>query len=196
VVIFRIDSITGPFESYPGNPILTNRDLDPARPDPITCTGHGDLVQTRTGEWWMVLLACRPGPPPEPRTVAIVDNPRRIAPAAMNAAIRAARGWIVVRVDGQRSVYLPVLKQGGDTNTIAVVDGVKHAVGSLLDVPAELMTKVVFDQSQFVKTAIETLLHEGAIGQALRIWPRENQAPFLRTAVAMGEGVDERYPPN
>src|SRR6059058_2705284 len=31
----------------------------------------------------------------------------------------------VVRVDGQRSVYLPVLKQGGDTNTIAVVDGIK-----------------------------------------------------------------------
>src|SRR6516162_3434014 len=32
----------------------------------------------------------------------------------------------IVRVDGQRSVYLPVLKQGGDTNTIAVVDGVKQ----------------------------------------------------------------------
>src|SRR6516225_2436678 len=31
----------------------------------------------------------------------------------------------IVRVDGQRSVYVPVLKQGGDTNTIAVVDGVK-----------------------------------------------------------------------
>ena len=28
----------------------------------------------------------------------------------------------IVRVDGQPSVYLPVLKQGGDTNTIAVVD--------------------------------------------------------------------------
>ena len=31
----------------------------------------------------------------------------------------------IVRVDGQPSVYLPVLKQGGDTNTIAVVDGIK-----------------------------------------------------------------------
>ena len=30
----------------------------------------------------------------------------------------------IVRVDGQRSVYLPILKQGGDTNTIAVVDGI------------------------------------------------------------------------
>ncbi len=70
----------------------------------------------------------------------------------------------IVRVDGQRSVYLPVLKQGGDTNTIAVVDGIKHAVKHLLDVPKELISRVVFDQSVFVKTAIETLLHEGAIG--------------------------------
>src|ERR1051325_2228661 len=70
----------------------------------------------------------------------------------------------IVRVDGQRSVYVPVLKQGGDTNTIAVVDGIKAALQRLFDVPKELITKVVFDQSQFVKTAIETLLHEGALG--------------------------------
>src|SRR5947209_14125548 len=37
----------------------------------------------------------------------------------------------IVRVDGQRSVYLPVLKQGGDANTIAVVDGIKEAVSHL-----------------------------------------------------------------
>ncbi len=70
----------------------------------------------------------------------------------------------LVRVDGQRSVYIPVLKQGGDTNTIQVVDGIKHAVQHLFDVPKQLISRVVFDQSIFVKTAIETLLHEGAIG--------------------------------
>src|SRR5437660_2237093 len=70
----------------------------------------------------------------------------------------------LVRVDGQRSVYVPVLKQGGDTNTIAVVDGIKEAVQHLFDVPQQLITRVVFDQSLFVKTAIETLMHEGAIG--------------------------------
>src|SRR5215813_7902180 len=73
----------------------------------------------------------------------------------------------MVRVDGQPSVYVPVLKQGGDTNTIAVVDGIKDAVKHLVDVPKDLVTKVVFDQSEFVKTAIETLLHEGAIGLLL-----------------------------
>src|SRR6185436_9556916 len=73
----------------------------------------------------------------------------------------------VVRVDGQRSVYVPVMKQGGDTNTIAVVDGVKDSIAHLFDVPKELVSRVVFDQSIFVKTAIETLLHEGALGLLL-----------------------------
>src|SRR5579863_3469530 len=70
----------------------------------------------------------------------------------------------LVRVDGQKSVYLPILKQGGDTNTIAVVDGVRQKLQQLFDVPKELITRVVFDQSLFVKAAIETLLDEGAIG--------------------------------
>jgi multidrug efflux pump subunit AcrB len=73
----------------------------------------------------------------------------------------------VVRVDGQNSVYLPILKQGGDANTIAVVDGIKSALAKLTDVPEELVAKVVFDQSVFVKTAIETLLHEGGLGLVL-----------------------------
>ena len=72
-----------------------------------------------------------------------------------------------VRVDGQKSVYLPVLKQGGGANTIAVVNGIRKAVGDLLDVPKSLVTNVVFDQSVFVKTAIDNLLHEGAIGLCL-----------------------------
>jgi HAE1 family hydrophobic/amphiphilic exporter-1 len=73
----------------------------------------------------------------------------------------------VVRVDGQPSVYLPVLKQGGDANTISVVDGIKDAVGNLFDVPKQLVTKVVFDQSVFVRNAIENLIHEGLIGLVL-----------------------------
>src|SRR5580765_257433 len=70
----------------------------------------------------------------------------------------------IVRVDGKRSVYTPVLKQGGDTNTIQVVDGVRAVVKNLVDVPKQLVTNVVFDQSRFVKTAIQTLLDEGALG--------------------------------
>lgn len=70
----------------------------------------------------------------------------------------------IVRVDGQKSVYLPILKQGGDTNTIAVVDGTRQALQKLTGTPPGLQANVVFDQSLFVKRAIETLLHEGALG--------------------------------
>jgi hydrophobic/amphiphilic exporter-1 (mainly G- bacteria), HAE1 family len=73
----------------------------------------------------------------------------------------------IVRVDGQPSVYLPVLKQGGDANTIAVVDGIKGAVSHLFDMPRQLVTKVVFDQSVFVRNAIDNLIHEGLIGLVL-----------------------------
>ena len=70
----------------------------------------------------------------------------------------------VVRVNGQRSVYLPILKQGGDSNTIAVVDGIRTKSRKLADIPDALKIALVFDQSEFVKSAIQTLLHEGALG--------------------------------
>ncbi|HUI57621.1 MAG TPA: efflux RND transporter permease subunit [Bryobacteraceae bacterium] len=73
----------------------------------------------------------------------------------------------IVRVDGQRSVYLPIMKQGGDTNTIDVVEGIRKMLPKLFDIPKQLVRTVVFDQSAFVKQAIETLLHEGLIGLAL-----------------------------
>ncbi len=73
----------------------------------------------------------------------------------------------IVRVDGQHSVYIPVLKQGGDSNTITIVNGIRKATAHLLDVPEALRTSVVFDQSVFVKTAIKNVISEGAIGLVL-----------------------------
>jgi len=73
----------------------------------------------------------------------------------------------IVRVDGQHSVYIPVLKQGGNSNTITIVDGVKKAVQHLLDIPSVLKTNVVFDQSVFVKIAVKNVINEGTIGLCL-----------------------------
>jgi hydrophobic/amphiphilic exporter-1 (mainly G- bacteria), HAE1 family len=73
----------------------------------------------------------------------------------------------IVRIDGQHSVYIPVLKQGGNSNTIAIVNGIKAATKHLVDVPSVLKTEVVFDQSIFVKIAIKNLLKEGGIGLLL-----------------------------
>jgi len=70
----------------------------------------------------------------------------------------------VVRVNGQNSVYVPIQKQGGDTNTIAVVSGIRKAIQTLRDIPAQLKTHVVFDQSVFVKEAISTVMREGGVG--------------------------------
>jgi multidrug efflux pump subunit AcrB len=73
----------------------------------------------------------------------------------------------IVRVDGQHSVYIPVLKQGGNSNTITIVAGVKKAVAHLLDIPSVLKTDVVFDQSAFVKMAVKNVINEGTIGLCL-----------------------------
>jgi alpha-N-arabinofuranosidase len=59
-VVFRSENIYGPYESYPGNPILTQRHLDKSRAYPVTNTGHADFVETQNGEWWAVFLGCRP----------------------------------------------------------------------------------------------------------------------------------------
>jgi multidrug efflux pump subunit AcrB len=73
----------------------------------------------------------------------------------------------VVRIDGQKSVYIPIMKQGGDTNTIAVVDGLRALTKHLYDIPKQMTTSIVFDQSVYVKEAINTVLHEGFLGLIL-----------------------------
>ena len=59
-VVFRAKGVRGPFMPYPGNPILSQRGLDPNRAHPVTSAGHAKLVQTQQGEWWATFLATRP----------------------------------------------------------------------------------------------------------------------------------------
>jgi hydrophobic/amphiphilic exporter-1 (mainly G- bacteria), HAE1 family len=73
----------------------------------------------------------------------------------------------IVRVDGQHSAYIPIMKQGGDTNTIEVVDGVKKLIQHLYDIPKQMKATLLFDQSTYVRDAIETVLHEGFLGLVL-----------------------------
>ncbi|WP_110929966.1 glycoside hydrolase family 43 protein [Paenibacillus bouchesdurhonensis] len=56
VVYARGDSISGPFEAYPDNPVLTNRNLGGYE---LQAVGHGDLVQDDDGHWWMLHLGFR-----------------------------------------------------------------------------------------------------------------------------------------
>src|SRR5271170_6970343 len=73
----------------------------------------------------------------------------------------------IVRIDGQKSAAIPIMKQGGDSNTLEVVSSVRELVSHLFDVPAQLKTEIAFDQSVFVKEAINTVFHEGIIGLVL-----------------------------
>lgn len=58
ITIARSSSIMGEYVSNPANPILTHRHLGQSHP--ITNVGHGDLIQTPQGSWYMVVLGCRP----------------------------------------------------------------------------------------------------------------------------------------
>ncbi len=73
----------------------------------------------------------------------------------------------LVRVDSQRSCYIPIMKQGGDTNTIAVVNGVRKLTDHLYDIPSQMKAVLVFDQSVYVKNALKTVAHEGLMGLVL-----------------------------
>lgn len=58
VTIARSEHVFGPYQSYRGNPILTQRHLGTGAA--IANAGHGDLVQCQDGSWYMVFLASRP----------------------------------------------------------------------------------------------------------------------------------------
>lgn len=58
ITIARSNGLKGPYQGNPANPILTHRHLGMAYP--IVNVGHGDMVETQFGEWWMVALASRP----------------------------------------------------------------------------------------------------------------------------------------
>jgi hydrophobic/amphiphilic exporter-1 (mainly G- bacteria), HAE1 family len=73
----------------------------------------------------------------------------------------------IVRIDSQKSAYVAIMKQGGDTNTIQVVDDIRSLIKHLYDIPKQIVTDVVFDQSVYVKEALHTVLHEGLMGLVL-----------------------------
>jgi CzcA family heavy metal efflux pump len=73
----------------------------------------------------------------------------------------------VVRVNGRRQVYIPVYRQPG-ANTIQIVDGIKAALGPILErLPEGVNLDVVMDQSVYVREAIQTLIEEGIAGAVL-----------------------------
>jgi xylan 1,4-beta-xylosidase len=57
VTVCRAKELTGPYELDPHYPMLTASDKPES---PLQCSGHGSIVQTPMGNWYMVYLCTRP----------------------------------------------------------------------------------------------------------------------------------------
>ncbi|MBN1406405.1 MAG: glycoside hydrolase family 43 protein [Calditrichaceae bacterium] len=94
-VIFKSDNIDGPYTPYENNPILTQRHLDPKRENAVTCTGHADMVQLSSGDWWAVFLGCRPYQPYE-------NNHFNTGRETFLAPVKWIDGWPVINPDHEQ----------------------------------------------------------------------------------------------
>ncbi len=108
VTIARSKNIYGPYESNPGNPIVTHfRQI--AQGNPIQGTGHADLVQAHDGSWWMVMLGFRV----QSGAHHLLGRETFLAPVEWNS-----EGWPVVNGNGTVSLdmsnvkTLPQIKMG------------------------------------------------------------------------------------
>ncbi|HEY1192282.1 MAG TPA: efflux RND transporter permease subunit, partial [Gemmata sp.] len=75
----------------------------------------------------------------------------------------------VVRAEGRRAVYMPLLRQGG-ASAVTVVDNVREFLPKLHErgaVPDDVEVELVFDQSQYVREAMGNLRYEGIAGAVL-----------------------------
>jgi len=87
VTIARSLSPYGPYESYEGNPIMTNRSTEL----PIRAAGHADLVCDPYGNWWAVCLGVR-----------LISYPLRhnLGRETMLVPVTWKDGWPVMGRDG------------------------------------------------------------------------------------------------
>ncbi|MBI4589783.1 MAG: efflux RND transporter permease subunit [Candidatus Rokubacteria bacterium] len=72
----------------------------------------------------------------------------------------------IVRVGGERAVFLRVNKQPG-ANTVGVVDAVRQLMPKIIGVPPGVRLNITFDQSIYIRQAIQSLWHEALQGSVL-----------------------------
>lgn len=94
-VILRSKNVTGPYIPYEKNPILTQRDLDPNRKNPITSAGHAELVEGPDGKTYAVFLAVRP----------YEGNHYNIGRETFIAPVKWEDGWPVINPDHKEIQY-------------------------------------------------------------------------------------------
>ena len=94
-VILRSKSAIGPYIPYEKNPILTQRDLDPNRKNPITSAGHAELVDGPDGKTYAVFLAVRP----------YEGNHYNTGRETFIAPVKWIEGWPIINPDHKEIPY-------------------------------------------------------------------------------------------
>jgi len=88
---------------------------------------------------------------------------RDVATVVDDAVIQKSR----VRVDGKQQVFVPIYRQQG-ASSLTVAEGVNAAIPDMeSELPEGSKLAFVIDQTEYVRTAIESLIHEGFIGAIL-----------------------------
>ena len=94
---------------------------------------------------------------------------RDVGRAVDDAAIQ----YNIVRVNGKRSVYCPLLREPGE-NTIATVDRIYEAIATEIpsmkargDIPEATQVTLVSDQSGYIRTAMSNLFKQVGLGAVL-----------------------------
>src|SRR6266404_138262 len=73
----------------------------------------------------------------------------------------------IVRLNGRRATYLAILKKA-DASTLAVVEGARDQLPIIkAAAPEGMELKIDFDQSVFVRAAVQNVLHEAVIASIL-----------------------------
>src|SRR5690606_12160867 len=102
VTLARAKNIWGPYEVHPDNPLLTSY---PSPRNPLQKAGHASMVQTHTGEWFLVHLTGRPLPKEDEPLPA----PRGYCPLGRETAIQRLEwrdGWPYVVGGNQPSLEI------------------------------------------------------------------------------------------
>jgi multidrug efflux pump subunit AcrB len=103
--------------------------------------------------------------------IPLFNDGRKIVFLGDVAQVVDASRWRTntVHVDGKRAVYMPLLRQAG-ASAIDVVDRVKTFLPELHErgiLPDDVDVEVAFDQSQYVRDALENLRLEAVLGAVL-----------------------------
>lgn len=105
VTMARSRSLWGPYEADPENPVLTSAQNDPTL---LQKAGHGDLVKTQNGEWYLVHLCARP---PQGKKRCILGRETGIQKAYWNEEgwLRLSSGGRIARNETEEASGINVL---------------------------------------------------------------------------------------